>query len=238
MSSVRNAQRSRILSAAHFVGYRLAQQFMTLDVTHLMVLDSQQITVPELTDSAWEFRFLTPDEVRRFAAQPESDLDPVMAGRLLLGHDFCFAALHHGQLACYCWLALNSIESSHNRGDQARSGTALSFPSNMAFRYKGFAHPRFRGQGIYSQMIARAALAMAAKGVRYTLATTDWTNTRAQRSCYRAGHEYLGLIWRFGWGKLMFTRTPRIAATLGVKSSEKAEVLPRMTSTSYEAIWA
>lgn len=212
--------------------YRVAQQFMVLDVTHLLILGQDQLSLPEPTDSEVTFRFLTADDVRHFAFNPENELDPGLASRLVLGRDACFGAMIGDRLAAYAWIAFGSIESTHNRGSDLRSGVALSFPDHQAFLYKAYTHPDFRGRQLYSGLSRSALRALSARGITELILTADWTNRSALGSCTRAGCRSLGKIWRWGWGQLLFTRTPRAARRLGIRFGRRAVVQSRDFSGS------
>jgi hypothetical protein len=151
-----------------------------------------------------------------------------MAERIAQGNDFCFAAMHGERLASYAWFALDSIEAEHNRGAQPKSGVAVSFPTSVAFLYKGFTHPDYRGRKLHGEVIGRALVELAPLGIDAMLSTTDWTNSAARRALAGIGFEELGLCWRWGWGDWMHTRPPREAQSRGACFDNGAVVRPRV----------
>ena len=193
---------NRILTFA----YRVAQRLTPLDVTHAMLLDTARVDAQDESD--FEFRFLSADDVRRFAEVPESDLDAVMASRLSTGKHFCFAALAGNRLAHYAWYAIESIEAEHNRGRHWTSGVGFSLPDGVAFRYKAYTSPLFRGHRLYGRAMVHAAHELRQRGIHQILCTADWSNHSALRACYSIGHRYVGLIWRFGLPRCMATIVP------------------------------
>ena len=213
------------LAVVHEVAYKLARRVMTLDVTHLMRLSSERVSLPGDESGEFTFQFMTAEDVRRFSGA--NGLSVELASRIKWGRDFCFAALSKDRVAAYAWYALGSIEAEHNRGGTVSSGVAMSFPGDMAFMYKGFTHPDFRGRGLYGQINARALEALRSHGVTTVISTADWTNWSALNSCWRLGYEDLGLIWRGGWGQWMFTRVPRKGKTLGINFADNARVQSR-----------
>lgn len=227
-------RRLGLSAAAHRLVYRLVQRVMVLDVTYLMVMDTQRVAKRDTTDGSLTFRFLDRDEVQRFANEPSNEIDAGMAQRVKSGCDFCYAALRQNQLISYCWLALDSIEAAHNRGARRESGVGLSFSRNAAFVYKGFTRKEFRGCGIYPQLMRRVCGAMQGEGVDYILSTTDWTNHSALRGCDRSGKEKLGMIWRFGWRRWMKTiaSQPRFEQ-LSVRIGDAARITCRTTLGEY-----
>ena len=213
-------------ASCHTLAYRLTQRVLILDVTHLMVLDTSAVRCEDSVPAT--FRPLDYHEVVEFARDPALKLDSSIAQRLCDNLDFCFAALIDGQLAGYYWLALDSIEAIHNRGDSDLSGVALSFPEDVIFAYKAFVHPGFRGQGVYTAMVRAAAQwAREEQGIRHLVSTADWTNYAARRSCHRQGLISLGRIWRIGRPRCMLTFGPRVAEQYDIRLGDKARVTPR-----------
>ncbi len=210
------------------IGYRLLQRVVTLDVTHLMLLQQQDTacSAQEIEPRA-NFRLLTPADVRHHCWDRLNDLEPGLAPRLSSGLDYCMAAIVDGRLASYAWYAIGSIEAEHNRGGSPHSGTALAFPPAFAFLYRGFTHPQFRGRGLYAAVHAAALEALAPHGVNALLATADWTNLPALRSCARIGFRSLGRIWRFGVSRHVAGVYPIAAKIYGVRVGNSAAVHPR-----------
>ena len=211
----------------HWLGYRLAQHVMRCDVTHLMRINCDRVRMPEHKETKFSFRFLTADEILEFSRDPSNDLDPSLCNRVRSGRDYCFAALCGTRLAAYAWYALGSIEAEHNRGTDPACGVAVSYPSDMAFMYKGFTHPEFRGQKLYAMTMGLAVFHLNRLGVSTVITTTDWTNWPALDSCRQLGYQYLGRIWRFGWARFLVTHRPKAARKLGILLGCEADIDPR-----------
>ena len=207
--------------------YRAARKVMTLDVTAAVWLDRHRLILPEL-EPELAVRFLTPADVQRLALDPANDLPAAMAPRAECGRDFCMAVLCGDRLAAYAWFALGSIEAEHQRGPQPNSGVAVSFPSAVAFMYKGYTHPDFRGCGLYGAVVGSGLVALEPHGVKSVLSTMDWTNGPARIALSRIGFEELGLCWRWGWGDWMHTWAPRAARRRGASFGSQAVVEPRL----------
>lgn len=198
-------------SATLLMAYRCLQRLVPVDVTHFMVQDLQTVPPAHPSNVGIECRFLAAAEVRRFARDASNDLALNLAQRLEDGHDLCFACLVQGQLASYCWFAFQAIEAEHNSPNgHARCGIALSYPAQYVFRYKGFTHPRFRGQGLYSMLASASAMALQKRGIRYVLSTAEWVNFGALKSSYRGGFEYLGRIIVAEWAGRRWVRYPYV----------------------------
>ena len=207
--------------------YRLSQKLITLDITHLMILKSESLrTLPQLRNDA-NLSVLTPSQVRQFAADPSNELDAALARRIEIGNDMCVAAYCGDRMAAYAWYAQGSIEASYNQGRTVHSGTAISFPSHMSFLYKAFTHPDFRGQGLYKHVNKYALEQLNHEGIDTILATTDWSNLPALKSCYGLGFQHLGNIWRMGFPGLVSGVYPNTAKKMQIRFGSKASTLQR-----------
>lgn len=189
---------------------------MILDVSHLMLLDSQHLHLAPPSTENTIFRFLTPEDVQLLSADDSYDLESSLSERLKSDQHLCFGAFQDGALAGYVWLAFGSVAAECNRGASIQSGVGLSFPPKMAFLYKGFVHPNYRGQKLYGQIVTQALQKLSHRDTTQILSTADWTNASALKSCYSTGYEFLGTIWRFGTRWRMFTLFPKIARQLGI----------------------
>jgi hypothetical protein len=152
--------------------YRAIGHFLTFDVTRLLHLDEGDLRPPRI-DPAFEIRLLEPYEVVEFAADPANDLDVSLARRMTCGRDLCVAALDGDHLASYAWFALGSIEAPMHRGRTLRSGVAVSFPRSMAFIYKAFTRPEYRGRHLYPAVLAQGLHELSPRGVTQLLATAE-----------------------------------------------------------------
>jgi ribosomal protein S18 acetylase RimI-like enzyme len=164
-------------------------------------------------DSCFEMRFLRADEVRGFALNPANGMDPAFAARVEGGLDLCFAAIHGDRLANYAWYALHSIEAEH------AAGAALGLPGDMAYLYKAFTHPDFRGQRLNGACTGRALGALSGRGISRLLAFVYWSNKPSLASFDHVGFRRLGLM---AVGSRGPARVPPRALRLGVRFGEDA----------------
>ena len=196
---------------------------MTLDVTVVVWLDRGKLRLPDIDEAGVSFRFLSAEDIRQLAVDDGLELHASMADRLEGSRDHCFAAFCGERLASYAWFARQSIEAQHNRGSQPKSGVSVSFPSHVAFLYKGFTHPEFRGRKLHGAAVGRGLLGLAPYGVNIVLSTTDWTNRAARKALGGIGFEELGLCFRWGWGEWMHTRAPAEAVRRGARFDAAAK---------------
>ena len=198
---------------------------MNLTVFNVIWLDVERLGTSLKSNSQFEFRFLSPEEVCDFAADPSNDLDESMTVRSADGRDFCFAALSDGRLAAYGWYALESIEPDHN------FGVAMSYPPKVAYMYKGFTHPDFRGKRLHGVGMALALRELTKRGISKLVSTVDWTNQPSLKSCYRLGYVSLGHFVKFGFGRFTISFSPSAAKRREIKFEAHAESR-RLTATS------
>jgi len=206
-----------LLATGYCAVYRLAQCFATLDVSRLVWLEGSTARFQEPTDPCLAFRFLTPEEVRKFSADATNELGESFADRLEEGRHLCFAALSGDQLAAYAWFAPHRIDAESNQGRHKNTGVNFWYPDHVVFMYKGFTHPEFRGRGLYGMVNGLAIRSLTNRGITHILSTMDWTNIAARRSCNRLGFAELGLVFRWGWGRWMHTYAPRVSRPLGIQ---------------------
>ena len=226
-------RRHGVIAALKYAGYRLLQRWTLVDITHFMIQDLDEVAAAEERADV-DCRFLSVDDVLHFASDPSNDLDPSVAERLQHGYDLCFGGIKDGRLACYCWFALHSIEARNNSSTgRPESGIALSYPPEFVFRYKGFTHPKYRGQRLYSTIAAEAATALQRRGIRFVLSTAEWTNFGALKSSYRSGFVYSGwlsVVWVMG-RRMVWRRTANPPSVL---IDREAQVLDRQRLGSVE----
>lgn len=192
---------------------RAAKRWAAFEVGRLLWLEADRVEQLTIATGDFCFRFLTAEELPGLAADPANELGVAFADRLRSGPDVCFAALSGLQLAAYAWFALGSIEAEHC------GGVALSFPADVAYTYKGFTRPEFRGLGLYGQVIARGLHALADRGVARLLAAVEWTNWASLSACYRLGYVDLGPLVGWGRGNWRIVLPPKAARKRGIQFS-------------------
>ncbi|MDH3591047.1 MAG: hypothetical protein OER88_04165 [Planctomycetota bacterium] len=206
-------------AATAMVADRVLHKLVGFDVQRVIRLEVDNISPRIETPQDFECRFLSPAEVSAFARDPHNYIGGEFAMRAAVGFDLCFAAIHiaTGRLAAYGWYALDCIEPEHN------AGTALSYDRTMAYMYKGFTHPDFRGNRLHGVLMAGALRALCARGVRSLISTVHWTNLPSLRSCERLGYETIGSVTSV---KLAGRRLRKCPRTEHVAYGRRARVRP------------
>jgi hypothetical protein len=211
ISDVRRRHGARTL--AKVLVDRLVCEPMHASLVNLIWLNLADLRLTYRPASPFVFRFLTADEIRRYAADPASGLLPdFVAERLATGRDRCFAALAGDRLAAYGWTALESIEARH------ASGVGLSYPGNVAYHYSSFTCPDFRGQRLHGCIHGLGLQQLAAQwGVTNLLGMVDWTNSASMHSLSRIGYVSLGWLLVIRLGSRQLVLAPRAAGQRGLR---------------------
>lgn len=174
-------------AAARFLYDRVLAHLLHLDVEEIVWLPRESVRIGPESAPGFEFRFLTAAEVEAFAAVPGNHLTPYCADRIRGGRDFCYAALApDGRLAAYGWYALDRVAAEH------ACGTSMQLPEGVAYMYKGFTHPDFRGARLHGAGMGGALLALEPYGVRALVSLVHWANYASLRSCARIGYSVIG----------------------------------------------
>lgn len=192
---------------------RILVRGMKVSLVHLLTLEVDE-TRNRTVDSSLQRRFLTADEVRRYAADPMNGLSPDFADRIEGGFDMCFGAVHGDRLANYGWYAFGTVEPEH------AAGVCLGLPTHVAYVYKVFTHPDFRGRGLNGDSLSEAATVLRTQGVDVILAMIYWSNRALFRSFERLGFRKRGLLVVGPRGPM---RIPEAARRLGVWFDADAE---------------
>ncbi len=183
-------------AAAELLVDRVLARLVNFNIEKLVWLDVDNINPKIQFTEGFDYRFLSATEVAAFAADPDNCIGMDFVGRVDRGLDKCFAAIDEksGRLAAYGWYALECIEGDHCMG------TALSYPRAVAYMYKGFTHPDFRGNRLHGALMAGALRALGEFGIKSLVSTVTWTNRASLRSCERLGYEVIGNNTTFSLG--------------------------------------
>ena len=223
LDRVSNLRRHHGTAAAlQWLTARSLEKTLRLEVSELSCLDGNQrsasgATQPRL-NSEFTCRFLTPVEIALFGVDPANDLSVAFASRPTVGLDCCFAVVDRERLASYSWYALRSIEGEHH------VGVPMSFPANMAYMYKAFTHPDYRGKALYGIGVTKALEALAPRGVTRLVTSINRANFASRAGCRKIGFKPLGNLWTLGTGAHRIAWTPHAARRLGIQFGSRAMV--------------
>ena len=185
---------------------RVGARLCGLVVAQVVWLDVGEVLATAASAPGFCFRELTPAEVVEYARDPSNDLEPEFVRRAGDGRNICYAALDGQRLAAYGWYARESIEAEHC------FGFGLSLPPEVAYMYKGYTHPDYRGLRLHGITMGLALRHLSQSGVTALISTVDWTNEASLHSCARSGYRRLGQLIRCrlgGWEPHLVTAKAR-----------------------------
>jgi hypothetical protein len=192
-------------SMLRLIGDRVGTKLCGLNVIHVVWLDVAEVVVTAASLPNFTFRFLSPAELETYVRDPANDLEPEQIVRAADGRNSCFAALDGDRLAAYGWYAREGIEPEHCYG------FGLKMPAHVAYMYKGFTHPDYRGQRLHGAVMGLALREFATHGVNALISTVEWTNDASMKSCARLGYRRLGVLARARFVGCPWYRTsPRV----------------------------
>jgi len=192
-------------SMFRLIGDRVGSKVCGLNVIHVVWLDVAEVVVTAASLPQFTFRFLSPAELEVYARDPANDLEPDLVARSADGRNSCFAALDGDRLAAYGWYARDWIEPEHCYG------FGLKMPAHVAYMYKGFTHPDYRGQRLHGAVMGLALREFATHGVNALISTVEWTNDASMKSCARLGYRRLGVMAQARFAGCPWYRTsPRV----------------------------
>jgi hypothetical protein len=167
-------------------------------------------------DPQFSFRFLSAEEVEKFAEDPTFYISPTLADGVRSGNEVCFAALVGDRLAAFGCYTLGFVKA------QQAAGAAMSFPSDIAYMSFGFTHPDFRGARLHALIMGLALQQLAQRGVNKLVSLVSWTNWASLKSCWRMGYTNVGNMVTIGGRKHAIGFYPAVAQKLGVHFGRKA----------------
>lgn len=156
-------------------------------------------------------RFLTPEELFHYSADPANKLSADFLRDALAKGDECYAILDGAKLASYGWYSTGATEIEDG-------GLAISFAKGWVYMYKGYTLPAYRGQRLHAIGMARSLEEYRKRGCRGIVSYVAANNHSSLKSCYRMGYRDFGTIAirRFGGGPFRIWHSPGCAA-YGVK---------------------
>lgn len=146
-------------------------------------LDKKYLQIPE----GFEGRFLSHDEVKKFANDPDNDLPESFLDYAFGKKDECYALLHNGELAAYGWYSNNPTRISND--------LCLHFSNSYIYMYRGFTRKEFRGKRLHAVGMANALNKYAQIGYKGLISYVEANNFRSLKSVFRMGYKKFGNIY-------------------------------------------
>jgi hypothetical protein len=213
-----NAFRERFGASAaiyKFVDVVLHKVFHTY--VHTVVwLELKAVETMACSDPQFTFRYLTADEIEKFAENSSYYIDPSLAEGVRSGNEVVFAALAGDRLAAFGCYTIGYVPP------EQCAGAALSFPTDVAYMSYGFTHPDFRGARLHGLIMGLALQELAKRGITKLVSIVAWTNWASLKSCWRLGYINLGNMATIGNKHRAVGFYPKAAKKLGVRFGRRA----------------
>lgn len=152
--------------------------------------------------AAYDARILSEAELRRFAADPASELSDAFLDEALARGDQCYAILDGDRLAAYGWYAFGPTPIG-------LPGLLLHYRTDCVYMYKGFTHNDYRGQRLHAIGMTRALQHYLSKGYQGIVSYVESTNFDSLKSCFRMGYFVFGSVYIVkAFGRYFSSATP------------------------------
>lgn len=172
--------------------YRLLNRFLTVDITHVLLLEKKAASFP-IAETEFTLKYLTPDDILSLSANPANDINPQLAEDSCNHGLTCIAYLDRGQLVAYTLTGAVHIESRHNSGGNQFHGIGVALPPGARFLFKSYVLPAYRGRRLHAALV-QAALRHPDNGnVVALITTTGLTNRAFLNSAVKLGFKRRGL---------------------------------------------
>jgi hypothetical protein len=189
----------------------ILHKVLRISVFTVVWLEVKALAEMAPADPQFSFRFLTAEEVAKYAKDETYYIEPVMADRVRDGREVCYAALDSDRLAAFGFYALHFIEPQH------ASGVAMSFPADVAFMTFGLTHPAYRGARLHGLIMAGALKALGSRGITKFASLVARTNLASLKSCYRLGYTSLGNMMVIGGKRRSIGIYPQAGKQMGIR---------------------
>ena len=148
------------------------------------------------TNPQYSCRFLTAAELQHYSNDPSLELDTEFLKLAASKGDRCFAILDGETLASYGWYSTKPTLVDHE--------LSLRFDPHYVYMYKGFTHPKYRGQRLHAVGMGMALNAYLAEGSKGIVSYVEALNMASLKSCYRLGYQDFGKVYIFHGQKKVF----------------------------------
>ncbi|MHB2147441.1 GNAT family N-acetyltransferase [Calditrichota bacterium LG25] len=171
----------------HALEYSLINKISFYKELQGMIVTMQTLNPKYLRGNPnYEHRFLNADEVKKYAADPETQLTEKFLERAFKKGDRCFAILDGDFLASYGWYSTQPTPINQH--------LVLYFDPQWVYMYKGYTHPRYRGQRLHAVGMAKALKAVTGEGFKGLISYVETNNFASLRSVYRMGYINIGKV--------------------------------------------
>jgi len=132
--------------------------------------------------------FAPQEALRDLARNPDNELSLKFVDQALSRGDQCFAICDGGVPVSYGWYSFKPAPIG-------LPGLVLHFDPRYVYRYKGFTHPRYRGQRLHAFGMTLALRHYLSRGFQGLVCYVESINFDSLKSCSRAGYRRFGSVF-------------------------------------------
>ncbi len=152
-------------------------------VTH--AIDAVLHTGPPLP-AGFTLRFLTPDELGRFARDDDGWFSSAFTSDALARGDRCFGILEGGRLVHYCWYS--------TRPTTAFQDVQVSVDRRFTYGYKAYTDVAYRRLGLHTHAVAAATAQLSNGVLQGVVAYVEASNAPSLLAAMALGDDVVGFV--------------------------------------------
>jgi ribosomal protein S18 acetylase RimI-like enzyme len=171
----------------------------------------------------YHYGFLERGALLHRASHAEYDMSPEFVERALEKGDECFGILDGATLASYGWYAKTPTAISDDLW--------LHFDRRYVYMYKGFTHPRYRGQRLHATGMTLALETYLNRGFDGLVSYVESNNLDSLKSVRRMGYRDFGRIYVLRFLDRYLIRSTRGCGKYGFRLEQRRESRRSATGT-------
>jgi hypothetical protein len=136
-----------------------------------------------------EMRFLTAEEIARFASDEGYRYSPTFASAAMARGDRCFGILERDRLVCYCWYA--------NSSAPVFDDVEVAVDRPFIYGYNAYTDQAHRGRGLHIVGIDAASSVLRSEGFNAITAYIESDNLAPLTAARKMGERFVGFVLLF-----------------------------------------
>ena len=162
------------------------------DITNLYAAPVSELAYDEY-ETDITVQMMSIDELLPFSENQRLDLTEKSVKILESSNKYCFGIFHKTQLVGYNFFAVGDVSPEFNTGGVPFSGIGLKLPAGVAYLFKSFVLPEYRGKHLLSLAIVDGSKETVGSG-GWAITTTDVKNYSSNKMFVRIGFKRLCVL--------------------------------------------
>jgi len=185
MNFQRNAQTFGIQNALHDIALRGLNRSLFFHCLRCLVIDKVDPALLVLNPK-YRGAFLDRAALQTFAKDSSNEMDLNFIAAALAKGDECYGIVDGDTLASYGWYSTKLTAFNED--------LQVQFSSDRVYMYKGFTHPRYRGQRLHAIGHSLAHQSYLERGFEGIVTYVESNNFASIKSARRMGYRDLGWV--------------------------------------------